>query len=801
MSPRRGLRYLTLLWLARGAVVWERLWPRLWPANAVAAIFLIVAFFDLLPRLPALVHAGFLVLFALAFLGALVLGFRGLVIPGHKTARHRIERDTGLDHRPLAALEDELVAGRDDQFAQSLWQTHRTRLADNAQALRLAMPAGSLARVDPWAFRAAAILVLVVGIVVASGDAGERLARAAIPDFASGPSMPVSAEIWLTPPAYTQTAPIFLDLNTPGDEATLSVPAGTALLAQISGPRELPALKLGAQNLPFSALGGESYRLETTLDSGSGLAIVAGQQILGEWPLRIVADAPPTISLITPPDATDRGHLQLKAKATDDYGIAHIGAEIWRADSAVKAAEPLELAIPLPSRAPKSHRVRHVRDLTAHLWAGLPVRMQLSARDVAGQSTRTEAVDLILPERAFLHPVARAIVAQRKKLADPTQAVRAEVSVGLALIALAPHQFAHDTVVFLALSLARSRLHYDARDLAIDSVAELLWETALRLEDGGLSIAERNLRRAEDRLMEALERGAESDEIDRLLAELQRTLNQFLAELSEELMRMGMMEAPIDPDGQFMDSTDLRNMIDEVRDLARSGALDAARQRLAELKRMLQDLRAGARPGGNRQQAAEARKLMETLQQLAKRQQELLDRTFRRQGEDPSSMADDAAAQEALRRELGSLMLDLDALLGGIPEPLGKAERAMRRATGALGRGEVGDATEAQTEALEHLRSGGQSAARQMARGLGLMPGFVRGNQPVLPLGSRRDRDPFGRRSDGTAGFSTDDSVKIPGKAGLRRAENILKELRRRAGQRGRQRLELDYIERLLKMF
>ncbi|MBL6928571.1 MAG: DUF4175 family protein [Rhodospirillales bacterium] len=794
------MRYPTLLWLARGAVVWERLWPRLWPVNALIAVFLIIAFFDLLPQLPAWLHAGFLVFFVFGFLDALIFALRGLAVPPHGSARRRIERDSGLEHRPLAALEDDLAGGHDDHMAQSLWQAHRTRLADEDRRLRLSMPAGGLARLDPWAIRAALILVLVIGLVAGPGDVGERLARAAIPDFTDGLSAPLRVEVWLTPPAYTQAAPVFLDLNTAGKKV-IAVPAGTALLAQVSGLRETPSLTLGGQSLPFETLGEASHRLETVLDPGSGMTIGAEKETVAEWPVRVIADAPPSITFTAPPDATDRGHLHLRAKASDDYGIKQIRAEILRADKPVKTAKPLELAIPLPSRAPKKHRLRHVRDLTAHLWAGSAVRLQLVARDAAGQSARTDAVDLILPERAFLHPVARAIVAERKKLADATRAVRAEVSAGLDAIARTPQGFKHDTVVFLALSLAQSRLRYDARDRAIDAVAELLWETALRLEDGGLSIAERNLRRAEDRLMKALERGADNAEIDRLLTELQRTLNQFLAELAQELSRLGLMEAPIDPTGEFLDSGDLRDMIDEVRELARGGAMEAARQRLAELKRLLQDLRAGARPGGNPKQSAQARKLMKALQRLTQRQQELLDRTFRRQLEREPSFEEDAAAQEALRRELGNMMLDLDALLGGIPEPLGKAERAMRGAADALGRGEAGKAVEAQTEALKHLRSGGQSAARQMARGLGLMPGFVRGNQPVLPLGAQRNRDPFGRRSDETSGLGTDNSVEIPDKARLRRAEHIRRELRRRAGQRERPRLELDYIERLLKLF
>nr|MBC8158788.1 DUF4175 family protein [Alphaproteobacteria bacterium] len=502
------MKYRTLLWLARGSVVWEKLWPRLWPANLLVAVFLVFALFDLLPRLPAWFHAGFLVLLAIGLLGALIFAFRGLVVPPHEIARRRIEHDSGLDHRPLAAMEDDLAGGYDDHIAQSLWQIHRARLARRSDQLRLSLPVGGLARLDPWAIRAALILVLVVGFVSGPGDVDERLARAAVPDFSGGPTLPLGVEVWLTPPAYTQTPPVFLNLNAAATE-DIVVPAGTTLLAQVSGLRSAPTMTQAKRDLPFEVLGEDSYRLEATLEPGSGMTVGTEHKMVAQWPLRVVADAPPSISLTVPPEATDRGHLRLRGEAADDYGIKQIDGEIVRTGPVAKPAKPLTFAIPLPSRAPKKHRLRHARDLTSHLWAGHAVRLHLIARDAAGQSARTKAADLVLPERAFLHPAARAIVAERKKLADPTQAVRAEVAAGLYLIGRTSHLFGNDTVVFLALSLAQSRLRHDRRDLAIDAVSELLWETALRLEDGGLSIAERNLRRAEDRLMEALERGAE----------------------------------------------------------------------------------------------------------------------------------------------------------------------------------------------------------------------------------------------------------------------------------------------------
>lgn len=824
----RRAPYGLILWFARGAVLWESLWPRLWPPVGILFVFMGVAFLDILPALPAALHLLLLAVFAAAFLAALIRGLRRVRFPTRDGARARVERDSGLSHRPLATIEDELASGQGDSMSEALWNVHRERAAASASQLRVAAPAAGLARIDPRALRAAVAVFFVVALTVGFGDTQNRLLRAAQPQFGSGADVPVTVELWLTPPAYTRAAPVFLQ-ETEEPPTTRPVPAGTALMAQVSGVDITPTLDTGASTATFEAIGNggavRAFRLETVVERGDRLTVKAGEDILANWPITIVPDTPPEIVVSSAPDATENAHLRFGVTASDDYGLADIRATITRPTSEDVASETLEFAIPLPSRAPKKMKSRQIRDLTSHLWAGHEVALELTATDVAGQSSVTEPTLFVLPERLFRHPVARAIIMERKRLIEPTDAVLAEISAGLGLIAMAPQRFRNDTVVMLGLSFARARLRHDSTEASVDAVAELLWKLALRLEDGGLSIAERELRRAEERLMEALRQGAENAEIDRLLAELEQSLREFLSELSDELARMGAIDTPIDPDAEFLDSNDLQQMIDEIRELAQTGSMEAARQRLAQLQQLLQDLRAGMRPGqGNPSQNAEARELMNALQDLAKRQQELLDQTFRRlregaqqggqqpqrgdqqgqgrQGEQgQSGMGREADLQEALRRALGDLMLRTDELLGQIPEQLGQAERAMRRATEALRGGDGEGAVEAETQALEALRGGGQQAAQQMARQLGTMPGFLRGDRPTLPLGERQNRDPFGRRSDGASGFASDDDVEVPDANQLRQAGEIIEELRRRAGERHRPRLELDYIERLLKRF
>jgi hypothetical protein len=64
----------------------------------------------------------------------------------------------------------------------------------------------------------------------------------------------------------------------------------------------------------------------------------------------------------------------------------------------------------------------------------------------------------------------------------------------------------------------------------------------------------------------------------------------------------------------------------------------------------------------------------------------------------------------------------------------------------------------------------------------------------------RIERDPLGRPMSSEGTYDQGD-VKIPDENILQKSRQILDELRRRAGERSRPPIELDYIERLLRRF
>ncbi|MCW2247128.1 uncharacterized protein (TIGR02302 family) [Azospirillum fermentarium] len=821
---------------ARAALVWEALWPGLWAAAAVGVLFTAAALSDVLPRLPGWLHLAVLILFAVGFVAALALGLRRVRLPGRDEARRRLERDSGLPHRPLNTLRDRPSGG--DPMAAALWALHQERVRARVTRLRVALPHPNVAARDPLGLRMAALLLLFAAGAGTWGGWEPRLRAAVSPRLDGGAVIRAAVlDLWITPPAYTGQAPVFLKPDTPGP---VTVPAGSKLLARVAGGLGTPSLTIdGAADggsRPFAAVDGDTHQIERELAAGTRLTVTQGGRTLGSWPLAVVPDAAPIIAFVTPPAATERGMMRVEFAARDDHGLAKAGVLVTLQD---RAGEPaVELPLPLGGSAPKEAHAASTHDLTAHPWAGLPVWVQLVATDGAGQIGLSDTMDFVLPEREFRHPVARAIIEQRRILTRSPATQREPVANALSEISATPGTYNGDIVVFLSLRAAVARLVFDDTADAIPALQTLLWEIAVRIEDGGLSLAQRDVRDAQNRLAEALDRNASDAELRQLMDELQQAMDRLMQAMEQNLRQAlergeKIPEVPPELAQQMMDAGDLQRMMDQMRSLAETGARDAARQMLSQLQQMMESMQMGAmQPPSGQNEALNA---MRQLQDLAKQQQGLLDQTFRQSqegmdgGANPSAsgmpapggqsqggqsprtrgagrqgnsasplMQKQAEQQEQLRRQLGEVMRQLGEQAGDIPAPLGRAERAMRDAREALQRGQPGGAVQPQTEAMDNIQQGLQTLAEQMMQQMMASPGMGMARQPMNRMG--QGRDPLGRRSN-SMGQGLGEDVKVPTEAEVQRAREILDELRRRSGQFSRPQPEREYIDRLLRPF
>ncbi|MGB0672166.1 MAG: DUF4175 family protein, partial [Rhodospirillales bacterium] len=307
------------LGLARGVLGFERLWRLLWPATSLVFVLLGLAFLDLLPKLPGLVHGTLLVGWTVGFLAAIRYAAKAWKAPSETQARHRVESDSGLCHRPLAALEDEPATPLATGLEKALWDLHKQRAAAASRNLRLGWPDPKTYSADPWALRVLAALFLAIGLAAGWQDPEARLLRAVNPFGPAEPAPPFLADIWVTPPDYTGRPPLTFKIGGEPTEAPegategraqgiFLVPEGSILLAQASGTPDNPYVRAGEVEAQFERLGedADGYRLEKVLEPGEGLSLLADGEVKAAWPLRVTPDLPPSIEFLKTPQRRQR---------------------------------------------------------------------------------------------------------------------------------------------------------------------------------------------------------------------------------------------------------------------------------------------------------------------------------------------------------------------------------------------------------------------------------------------------------------------------------------------------------------
>jgi uncharacterized protein (TIGR02302 family) len=824
---------------ARWTILWERLWPALASVATVVGLFLALSWLGLWLWLPPIGRAiglgAFFLLAAAAFAPLLMLR-----VPSRMDGLRRLDRNSGLPHRPATAMADEIAAPTEDSFSLALWRAHLERALRAAKTLKAGAPMPRLARRDPFALRAL-VAVLVVATFFAAG--GERMKRVAAAFDWQGVIVPANFRIdaWVSPPTYTGKPPVILQGLRPGEPvqtaAALSVPAGSTLIIRASGIH-LDVTTSGGLAEPAS--GAQSGNVKGTEErrfviNDAGAVTVRGAAASDvTWQFTAIPDKPPTVALAKDPEGQARGALQLAYKLEDDYGV--VGAQaLFRLQTSEGTnghpPRPLydapDFPLVLPQARTRNGTGQTTKDLTEHPWAGVDVAMVLSARDEAGNEGQSPAFEFRLPERPFSKPIARALVEQRRTLALDADA-QANVLNALDALTLAPERFNMEANVYLGLrsifwQLARAKSDDQLRD-----VVARMWDMAVHLEDGSVSDAEQALRAAEEALRQALERGASDEEIKRLTDQLRAALDKFLQALAEQMRKNPQQLArPLDPNARMLRPQDLRSMIDRLEQMARSGAKDAARRMLQELQQMLENLQM-ARPGQQMDGDGDDDMMsaLDELGDMIRKQQQLRDRTFQ-QGQDQrrdrqrgqrgqqgqqgqqgdQQMGDLRDSQQALREQLKKLMEELrkkgfgQGQQGqGEMDQLGRAGEAMGDAEGQLGEGNADGAVDSQGRALEALRRGAQNLAQSMQQQGMMGPGLNGQPGRLGPPRAQQETDPLGRPLRGRD-YGDDTTVKVPGEIDVQRARRILEELRRRFGESFRPQLELDYIERLLQDF
>ncbi|WP_417261255.1 DUF4175 domain-containing protein [Celeribacter sp.] len=832
-------RVSTALRATGAGLVVERLAQAFWPAFSLVVFAAGLAMLGVQDALPLWALWSVLAVFGLVLILSLVFGLRHLRLPtrGESTARV----DAQLPGRPLQALSDHALVGAGDTASEAIWTAHRNRMIQRLAPIRAVAPTLNLAPRDPFAFRLIALTTLGMGLVFGSF---ERMGSVTdLGDTGSEVAMGPIWEGWVRPPAYSGKPTLYL-----GDlDPTFEVPKGADVTLRFYGEDGVLTLR--------ETVSGDAPadRPDFQIEQPGEIEIDGPTGRL--WDVALQPDTPPVAELTGPMTREPSGEARQDFRLTDDFGISRAILTITRDLDAtarqfgyVLPPEPRE-EISVPVMLPQTGDRREIEGLIAenlaqHPFAGLPVRLSLTAWDEAGQESTAALAESILPTRRFFDPLAAAIVDQRRELLWNRENATRAAQV-LRAVSVNPSEMFDEMTSYIRLREVigqiegRDGLLSDER---VEDIAATLWDIALELEDGELKEALARLQRAQERLSQAMRDGATPEEIEELMQELREATRDYMQQLAEQ---QGPEDDGTDmPDqgdqGQQITQDQLQELMDRIQELMEQGRMAEAQQLMDMLAEMLENMRVtqGQGQGGQGNQG---------LQDTLRDQQELNDDTFSdlqnqfgehqpgqegqgqegqgQEGQDAPSGQDSGSEgqgqsqgenqgegsgrdqgtlserQQALRDALRQQRRNLPGGQSGDEDSLGgaldRADRAMEEAERALREGDLSGALGGQAEAMEALREGmrqlGEQQAQQQQDQEGQDGQGSAGGEP-------QGRDPLGRRPGDTGRFGSDDEF-YEGEDVYRRAEELLDEIRRRTEDRERTAEERDYLNRLLDQF
>lgn len=817
---------------ARLALFWERLWAAAYPLLMVLALFALAVLTGILAALPDLVRYAGLAAFALAFLWAL-RPLVSLAFPSRSEGLRRIEQASSLDHRPVSASEDK--PANPSATASTIWEVHVARQLARLKELSAGTPRSALKWRDPYALRLAALLGVIAAAFLYRGDPVANFADA-VRISTQSTQAALSLDAWVRPPAYTAKPPLLLTSEAIKErlarDSDLLVPEASLLVLRLAGASE-PRIAffdlIGGEEIKDIAAktGNESgaFTADARLDRPAEIRIYDGDSELAKWRLSVIPDMAPDVAFTGDPTSEAAGALMLPWKASDDYGIAGVAAKIVLSDeqedgpgfagNGVFLFDPPAFPIALKKSSPRAIEDTTSNDLTAHPWAGLYADVTLEAKDQAGKTGKSDVKRVKLPERLFIKPLAKALIEQRKALIlDPDD--HRNVELMLQALMTWPEGLIEKSGFHIAIAAIQSHIVNARNQDDIKTAVNDLWKLALAVEEGDLADARAELDAVRKELQKALAEGASPERIAELMDKLREAMNKYLQSMAEETKRRmqqnGMQPQPVDP-SRLLSQEDLQKMLDTIQKLAESGANEAAQEMLSQLESLLRNLQPGATAEMQPQGDTPLSEMLGDLSELMRRQQQLMDETMRMPGGengepqdgDPNGQPQQGQGGEqgrSLSQKQGALRGMLEDLMGRLgqqgmeaPQSFGQAGKSMDGATGSLREGRRDPALEQQSEALNALRDGAQSMARQMMQqGQGNTGNYGRHGQA-----RGDDRDPLGRpRANRGEDYGPDRNM-LPGEAAIRRAREILDILRNRANNPDLPRIDRDYIERLLR--
>ncbi|MEW9272710.1 DUF4175 domain-containing protein [Gluconobacter oxydans] len=629
-EPNPALHLKALRRKAQRVLWWERAWePLRWPLLLVA--FYVLACLARIPQslpdwLHTLLEAGVLG----TALWLTITGLRRVPPVSIPVADRRIEHDSKLAYQPLLSLTDRpAFAGNGEQSA--IWSRHVERVTASLGTLRVGLPHPETSLHERLALIAVP-LAIVVAAILGGTHTPSRL-HAGLLSGVDDNSIPLpTLQAWIDRPSYAPGAPIFLSAT---GHNTLDVPQGAILNATITGAHGKPALH-GIASPEQNRLDAESWNSHGTLQQSGTISIVVRGRTLGSWRVKVEPDLPPTVTWDGKPGPQkDDWRTGLPWHVHQTYGVASLEAEINL--PGLTRGRILRVPIPLDGQ-PKDAKGVATPDLSSDPFAGMEVEGRLHAKSASGRESRSDIVKFQIAARKFTDPLARALVALRRRLMLGQQRA-SQAAAELNLLT----QTTDERAILAALGLEIASLQKDAPDGSADRVPGELWALALYLDDlrrdgpdiadaaAEVRAAQQGVQQQLDHMRDLGDKGhtlPEQEELQRRTQALRDALNRRMQLLFSRAAQSGIVMPQSGTSSADPFSDEMRRLQSE----ANQGHGDEALKRLQQMEDMAERMRQ-ASPEDLKALAeqmkaqAEARAQRAALHDLVHRETTLLDHT------------------------------------------------------------------------------------------------------------------------------------------------------------------------------
>src|SRR5690606_3163309 len=111
---------------------------------------------------------------------------------------------------------------------------HQKRMNERLGNVQADAPRTGLSARDPWGLRALVAMLVFVAFAFSLGPSGGSITDA-FRMHAATETVPARIDAWVTPPAYTGRAPIFLTAEANQAQQAFTVPEGSELAVRVTG--------------------------------------------------------------------------------------------------------------------------------------------------------------------------------------------------------------------------------------------------------------------------------------------------------------------------------------------------------------------------------------------------------------------------------------------------------------------------------------------------------------------------------------------------------------------------------------